>query len=104
REVAGVGGVAVGVVGHLSGEVQDRLRARHLDRLAVARRVEDAGRAVLLELGHVVCVKARAPGLRPHAPVVPTFARRRAGTRAAPAPVAGCDLLYLMAPAVRPET
>src|SRR5262249_29382891 len=52
-EIAGMRRAAVGRVGHLAGQKQDRLGARHLDGLAVAGRVEDAGGAILFELRHV---------------------------------------------------
>src|SRR5262245_56502313 len=51
-EITAVRNAAVLVVGDLAGQEQDRLGAGHLDRLAVAGWIVDAGRAVLLELGH----------------------------------------------------
>src|SRR5262245_49812657 len=56
-EIAAVGNAAVLVIGDLAGQEQDRLGTGHLDRLAVAGRIVDAGRAVFLELGHE-CLRA----------------------------------------------
>src|SRR5262249_52684218 len=74
---------AVHLVGHLTGQEQDRLSARHLDGLAVAWCVVDAGRAVFLDLrrhGHspLDVMAAWAAALRA-VPNLPT-ARRARGT------------------------
>src|SRR5207247_2284473 len=50
--VAAVFHAALRVVGDLPGREEQRLRARHLDALAVARRIVHAGRPVLLDLRH----------------------------------------------------
>src|ERR1700730_10748875 len=51
-EVAGVRRVAVRAVGDLSGDVEDRLRARYLDRLGIHRRVPDTTGSIGFDRGH----------------------------------------------------
>src|SRR5213594_2429177 len=58
-EVAAVFYAALRVVGDLPGREEQRLRARHLDALAVARRIVHAGPPVLLDLRHARLLSPR---------------------------------------------
>src|SRR5438477_5105446 len=51
-EIAGMGGSAVPTVGDLAGDVEDRLRARDLDRLRIHRRVPDIAGSIGFDRGH----------------------------------------------------
>src|SRR5579862_7058971 len=53
-EIAGMSGAALGGVGDLTGDIEQRLPARNLDRLRVGRRVVDALRRIEFDLGHVI--------------------------------------------------
>src|SRR5256712_4708936 len=58
-EVAAVLHAALRVVGDLPGREEQRLRARHPDALAVARRIVHAGRPVLLDRRHARLLSPR---------------------------------------------
>ena len=59
-EIAGVRGVAVRPIGDLPGDIEDGLRAGHLDRLGIGRRIVDALCGIGLDRGHDFYLQAGA--------------------------------------------